>query len=96
MLFGFALPETVVVMSGFSIENCSASFAMSEPRFAQSAAASRAAAFTLSGSFSQAGRGAFVSRRAENGPAFIAPTPVLFKYGTASSAKRVFCSVCWL
>ena len=76
---GFALPLTVVVMSGFAMENCSASFAMSVPLPAQCAAAARAAAFTASGSFSQAGRGAFVSRRAENGPALIAPTPLLFK-----------------
>ena len=80
----------------FSIANWSASFAMSTPRLSHSAAAVRAAAFTASGSFSHAGSGAFVSRRAEKGPAFIAPTPFVFKYGTASSAKRVFCSVYWL
>ena len=50
-----------------------ASFAMSLPRCAHNSAALRAAAFTGSGSFSQAGNGAFVSSLAEKGPAFIAP-----------------------
>ena len=53
MLFGFALPAMVVVMSGWAKENCSASFAMSTPCLAQCAAALRAAALTASGSFSQ-------------------------------------------
>ena len=66
---------------------------MSTPFFAQCAAAARAAAFTSSGSLSHAGNGAFVSKRALNGPAFIAPTPFDFRYGTISSAKRVFWSV---
>ena len=96
MFVGLALPETVVVMSGCWSENCRASFAMSLPFAAQWAAAARAAAFTSSGSLSQAGSGALVSRRALNGPAFITPTPFAFRYGTVSSEKRVFWSVCWL
>src|SRR5690606_39184663 len=96
MLFGFALPLTVVVMSGFARLNCSASLAMSTPLLAQWAAAWRAAAFTFSGSLSQAGSGALVSNRALNGPAFITPTPLALRYGTVSSAKRVFWSVYWL
>ena len=46
---GFALPETVVAMSGFASENCSASFAISTPRAAQCAAAWRAVLGGLKG-----------------------------------------------
>ena len=60
------------------------------PCCAQCSAARRAAAFTSSGSFSQAGSGAFVSRRAQNGPAFITPTPFAFRYGTSSRRSACF------
>ena len=73
MLAGFADPAIVVVRYGFSQENCKASWAISTPRPAQSLAAARAAALTGSGSLSQAGSSEFVSSRAENGPALIAP-----------------------
>ena len=96
MFAGFALPAIVVAMSGCARLNCSASLAMSTPFCAQCAAAARAAAFTFSGSFSHAGSDAFVSRRALNGPAFIAPMPRALSHGTVSSAKRVFCNVYWL
>ena len=46
---------------------------------AHKAAAARAAAFTSSGSFNHAGRGALVSRRALNGPAFRTPIPFPFR-----------------
>jgi len=56
----------------------------------------RAAALTLSGSFSTPGAARWSGSRALNGPAFIMPTPFDFKYGIVSSAKRVFWSVYWL
>ena len=93
---GFALPATVVAMSGLAMANCRASFAIELPRDRHSYAAARAAAFTSSGSFSHAGSGASVSSRALNGPAFIAPMPFALSSGIVSSAKRVFCSVYWL
>ncbi len=52
--------------------------------------------FDASGSFNHFGRGAFVSSRAENGPAFMMPMPRSFSHGTDSSANRVFWSVYWL
>ena len=79
MFSGLALPAMVVAMSGCEQENCRASLAMSDPRWAQSAAAARAAAFTASGSLSQAGKEALVSRRALKGPAFMAPIPRAFR-----------------
>ncbi len=96
MFSGFALPATAAAISGWASENWRASSAISTPRAAQQAAARRAASYTGSGSFNQAGSGAKVSSRALNGPAFITPTPRAFKYGTVSSANRVFCSVYWL
>ena len=96
MFAGFALPATVVAMSGLAIENCRASFAIDDPRARQSSAACRAAAFTSSGSLSQAGRGASVRSRALKGPAFITPMPRDVSHGIVSSANRVFWRVYWL
>ena len=96
MLAGLALPATVVAIAGFASENCRASLAIELPRLRQSSAARRAAAFTSSGSLSQAGSGASVRSRALNGPAFITPIPLAARNGTVSSANRVFCSVYWL
>jgi len=70
MLSGLALPAMVVVMSGLAQENCSAILAISTPFFAQCSAALRAAAFTFSGSFSQAGNGACTFTAADGATAW--------------------------
>ena len=76
---GFALPAIVVAISGLASENYTASLARELPRARQTAAAARAAAFTSSGSLSQAGSGASVSNRALNGPALITPIFLAFR-----------------
>ena len=70
MFSGLALPAMVVVIAGLAMENWRAHLAISEPLSRQSRETFLAASLTLSGSLSQAGRGASVRRRAENGPAF--------------------------
>ena len=78
MLSGLAEPATVVVMSGWPIENCRASWAISTPFFWQCSAAT-AGGFHDFRFVVPLGQRAFVSSRAANGPALMMPAPLCFK-----------------
>ena len=89
---GLADPAMQVAMSGFRIENWTASFAMSLPRFAAWSAAFRATSRPSGVALCQEGSGAFESSRALNGAAFITPVPFAFASGIRPSSM-VFWSV---
>ena len=65
---------------------------MSDPLLSAWRAALAAVSRTTGVALCHGGSGAFVSSRAENGAAFMMPTPFCFRYG-AKSASIVFWSV---
>ena len=78
-----------VAMSALASEYCSASWAMSTPRAAQCSAAWRQMARTSGVALCQGGNVALVSSRAENGAAFMMPTPFALQIGHQVGKHRV-------